>query len=524
MKVSRVEEMRAMDRHAIREFGIPEHLLMENAGKAVLTAIETEMGVRGRRFAIFCGTGNNGGDGIVVARQILSNGGDGRIWLLGDEDSFKGAAKLNLEIARKLSLPIKRLESIRGLAREIQECDAVIDAIFGTGITREVEGLFAEVIKLINRSGKPVLSVDVPSGINGDNGNIMGVAVEADYTVSLGLPKLGNLLYPGFECGGKLFVSHISFPPSLYNTDELRIEINSPSALPQRNANGHKGDFGDVLVISGAANYYGAPYFCASSFLRAGGGYSRLATPRSVTPSIASKGSEIVFHPQPETRDGTLAKVCTDSLLELSELVDMVILGPGLSLNDETQALVRDLVPAVSKPLLIDGDGLTAISGDIDSLTHREAPTVLTPHIGEMARITGASVAHIKANRIGILQEWSERLRVSIVLKGAHSLIGDPEGRVFINMSGNSGMATAGSGDVLTGTIAAAFGLGLELGEAVKAGVFLHGLAGDMAAESLGADGMTAQSILDYLAKAVKSYRQRYEEITACSYGCITII
>lgn len=524
MKASRVEEMRAMDRHAIRKFGIPEHLLMENAGKAVHTVIEAEMGVRGKRFAIFCGTGNNGGDGIVVARQILSNGGDGRIWLLGDEDNFKGAAKLNLEIARKLSLPIKRLESIRGLTQEIQECDAVIDAIFGTGITREVEGLFAEVIKLINQSGKPVFSVDVPSGINGDNGNIMGVAVEADYTVSLGLPKLGNLLYPGFGCGGKLFVSHISFPPSLYNTEELRIEINSPLALPERNVDGHKGDFGDLLVISGAANYYGAPYFCASSFLRAGGGYSRLATPRSVTPFIASKGSEIVFHPQPETRDGTLAKVCKHSLLELSELVDMVILGPGLSLNDETQALVRDLVPAVSKPLLIDGDGLTAISGDIDSLTHREAPTVLTPHIGEMARITGASVAQIKANRIDILQEWSERLRVSIVLKGAHSLIGDPEGRVFINMSGNSGMATAGSGDVLTGTIAAAFGLGLELGEAVKAGVFLHGLAGDMAAESIGADGMTAQSILDYLPKAVKRYRGRYEETTACSYGSMTII
>ncbi len=524
MKVSRVAEMRAMDRYAIEKCGIPELLLMENAGKAVFTTIRNEIGVKGKRFAIFCGSGNNGGDGIVVARQILSDGGVAVVWLLGQGAKLKGAARLNLEIARRLSLPIKTLSSTRGLSQEIRETDAVIDAIFGTGITRRVEGLFAQVIKIINQSGKPVFSVDIPSGINGDTGHIMGVAVKADFTISFALPKPGNLLYPGFEYGGKLFVSHITFPPSLHEQDELKIEINAPPPLPERKAEGHKGDFGELLAISGAASYYGAPYFCAHSFLRAGGGYSRLATPKSVAPIIATAGREIVFHPQPETSEGSLARESRNELLKLAAKADFVILGPGLSLNDETQDLIRQLVPAISKPLLIDGDGLTAICSNLDLLSGRKAPTILTPHLGEMARMTNIPVERIETDRIDILQDWSKHLGAWIVLKGAHSLIGDPSGRVSINLSGNSGMATAGSGDVLTGTIASAFGLGLDFAEAVKAGVFLHGLAGDKAAESVGSDGMTAQSILDSLPRAVKAYRKRYEEITANSYGCISVV
>jgi hydroxyethylthiazole kinase-like uncharacterized protein yjeF len=524
MKVSRVEEMREMDRSAVEKYGILEHLLMENAGIAAYSVLEHELGVCGKRFLILCGSGNNGGDGIVVARKIYSGGGEPRIWLLGEEAKFKGAAKLNLDIAHRLSLPIKRVESVRELAREIQACDAVIDAIFGTGITRDVEGIYRDTVELVNKSGKIVFSIDIPSGINGNSGRVMSAAVRANFTITFGLPKIGNMLYPGFDCGGKLYVSHISFPPTLYDRKDLKIEINIPPPLPERDESGHKGDFGDVLVISGAASYYGAPYFCALSFLRAGGGYSRLATPASVTPYIAVKGSEIVFHPQRETSTGSLSLECRNDLLELSELVDMVIIGPGLSLNEETQSLVRQLVGAISKPLLIDGDGLTAVSRDPGILKKRSSPTVLTPHLGEMARITGRAVQEIDNNRIDVVQEWAKRLSSVIVLKGAHSLVGYSDGRIFINLTGDSGMATAGSGDVLTGTVAAAFGLGLKIEDAARTGVFLHGFAGDLAALSVGKDGMTAQTILDYLPQALKGYREEYKKITSSYYSSVYFV
>jgi hydroxyethylthiazole kinase-like uncharacterized protein yjeF len=352
------------------------------------------------------------------------------------------------------------------------------------------------------------LSVDIPSGVNGDTGNVMGAAVKADYTVTFGLPKVGNMLFPGYELGGKLYVSFISFPPKMYNADSLKIAINEPLKLPPRDINGHKGTFGDVLFIAGAANYFGAPYFAAASFMKAGGGYSRLAAPASITPFIANKGSEIVFVPQKETSSGSIALENKKALLELSEKVDMVVLGPGLSLNEETQQLTRELAQALKKPLLIDGDGITALCKDVSIIKDRQPETILTPHLGEMSRITKMHVREIDVNKIDVLQRTARELNAIIVLKGAHSLIGYPDERVFINISGNSGMATAGSGDVLAGTIAAMFGLGLSVPEAVRKGVFMHGFSGDLAAKEKGEDGITAQDILEYLPLAVKLDRE----------------
>lgn len=508
MKVSTVTEMRELDRTAIETYGIKEELLMENAGEATYFVILKEFGITGKRFIVFSGLGNNGGDGFVIARKILSHGGEVKVFILGDRNKFKGAAKTNLDILSRLPVEIRPVESVESIKSEVFHCSAIVDAIFGTGLIREVDGLYRDVIQLINESGKTVLSVDIPSGIHGDTGEIMGIAVKADYTVTFGLPKRGNLLFPGYELCGRLYVSHISFPPQLYHSDTLKVETNRPVILPRRDKNAHKGNFGEVLFIAGAVSYVGAPYFAALSFLKAGGGYSRLAAPKSIIPVIATKGSEIVFIPQKETSSGSISFENKKVLLELSEKMDLVVLGPGLSLEEETQQLARDLANEITKPLLIDGDGITALCKDIKIIKARKTETILTPHLGEMSRITNMSVSEIDASKIDILQQTTRKLGAVVVLKGAHSLIGYPDGRVFINLSGNPGMATAGSGDVLTGTIAAMFGLGLSLEEAVRKGVFIHGLSGDLAAGDKGEDGITAQDILDYLPLAMKMDRE----------------
>jgi NAD(P)H-hydrate epimerase len=514
MKVTTVDQMRSLDQRAIDEYGIIEELLMENAGGAAYALLSREVGVQGKHFLIFCGVGNNGGDGCVLARLLHANGGDVSVFVLSDPDKFQGTAKLNYDLLAKLPIAVQQVDSLDVVETALAHADFVVDAIFGTGLSRDVGGIYREVIEALNATGKPVLSLDIPSGVHGDTGQVMGVAVRADYTVTFGLPKLGNLLYPGFDLGGQLYVSHISFPPAMYADDDaLNVAVNAPKNLPRRQPDGHKGTFGKVLFIAGAASYFGAPYFSALSFLKAGGGYSRLAAPTSMTPFLANKGSEIVFVPQQETESGSIAMANKTDLLELSAQMDMVVLGPGLSLDEETQELARDLAAEITVPLLLDGDGITALCGNLEILSQREAATVLTPHLGEMARITDLSIAEIDDQRVAVLQNTCEDLNAIIVLKGAHSSIGYPDQRVFINMSGNAGMASAGSGDVLTGTIAAMYGLGLDIEAAVRQGVFVHGLAGDLAADTQGKDGVTAQTILDTLPLAMKTLRAGLGEL-----------
>ncbi len=575
MKISTVSQMRNMDRRAIEEFGIPDVILMENAGNAVSRVIlenYQSMGIdfSSLRFAVFAGSGNNGGDGFVVARKLLSFGADVRVFFLGSIEKLKGSALSNYEILKQLKINVvspsdfvSSEDFLNEAEAYVEGCNGIIDAILGTGITREVSGLYAEVIDLINRFGKAfgkdVFSVDIPSGINGDNAMVMGKAVNATHTVTFGLAKIGNILYPGYEYCGRLYVSHISFPPVIYNDESLQVEINIPAALPPRNPNGHKGSFGDVLFIAGARNYYGAPLFSALSFMKAGGGYARLATPESVAPFISMRGSEIVMIPLSETESGSISYTNLEKLLGVAQNVDFVVIGPGLSLNEETARLVRDFVARVGKPVLIDGDGLTALAGS-HVVTHstevtkssgvgnetgsqildpkileREYPTILTPHPGEAARLIDADIGEIISDRVKALNRIFEVSGIGkpgiVVLKGAHSLIGVNYGedkrrvggseRLFVNLSGNSGMATAGSGDVLTGIIAAMFSLGLDVVEAVKAGVFLHGFAGDVAAEHVGEDSVTASTIMEFIPEALKGFRENYSEIFKDYYGYI---
>jgi len=524
MKISWVSEMRELDRTASEQFGIKEELLMENAGLATCSVISKEFGIQGKRFLVFAGIGNNGGDGFVIARKIHSNGGKVKVFILGNRDNFKDVAKMNLDIISRLPIEIRQVESADAIASEVAHCHAIVDAIFGTGLARDVKGVYHDVIELINNSRKTVFSADIPSGVSGDTGKIMGIAVKADYTVTFGLPKIGNMLYPGFDAGGKLYTTHISFPRSIFTRDSLKIEVNQPLPLPQRDANGHKGSFGDVLFIAGASGYFGAPYFAALSFMKAGGGYSRLAAPASVTPFIANKGSEIVFVPQKETKAGSIALENKKALLALSEQVDMVVIGPGLSLAEETQQLTRELVQEIHKPILIDGDGITAVCADRQIIPKRNIETILTPHLGEMSRMTDRSVKEIDDRKVKVLQRTAKDLNAMVVLKGAHSLIGYPDERVLINLTGNSGMATAGSGDVLTGTIAAMFGQGMSVQDAVAKGVFIHGFSGDLAAKEKGEDGITAQDILDYLPLAIKMDREGLNEILKETYFAERII
>jgi NAD(P)H-hydrate epimerase len=521
MKIVGTEAMRLMDRYAIAKLGIAEEVLMENAGLAAFNLLKSKINVRGSKIMIFCGSGNNGGDGLVVARLIHSAGGLVKVFLLSDSNKFSGSAKINFDRITRLPIEVVRLKNVSQAQKDMAHCDVIVDAILGTGLDRPVSGLAAEIIARINSSRKKVLSLDIASGINGDTGEVMGTAVKADWTVTFGLPKIGNMLYPGYEFGGELFVNHISFPPSLYDKSDIAVRTNDYIALPPRPVESYKGSMGDVLFIAGAQNYYGAPYLAAMSFLKSGGGYSRLAAPRSIIPVIAKQGKEIVFMPQLETTTGSISFGSKKALLEASAKADMVVIGPGLSLNEETMRLIRELTATIKVPMLIDGDGLTAMAENPEILRKRKAATILTPHMGEMARLTGKSVAEIRSDKITALQKAVKNLKSTIILKGAHSLVGARDGNIYVNMSGNAGMATAGSGDVLTGCIAAMYGMGLDADEAARKGVFMHGYAGDLAAADKGVDGMTAKDIMESLPQAMKQDRSRLIDAACYHPPCV---
>lgn len=507
MKVATAEQMREFDRRASEEFGVPSIVLMENAGRSVFEVVRDRLGdLSGKHVTIVVGRGNNGGDGFVVARHLREAGARVSIFLLGKPEDIRGDAKANLDILLESGVEVPSITSSDEITAALADSHAVVDALFGTGLRGEVTGLPADVIRGVNAAGKPTVAVDIPSGMDADTGEILGVCVDADCTVTFALPKIGLLTYPGAVHVGELIVADIGIPERLFEevTVELVDETMVASKLPARPPDAHKGTFGTVTVIAGSLGLTGAAAMASEAALRSGAGLSTLGCPASLWNVMATKLTEVMTR---GLSDGSRGAISSDALyeaLELVEKVDAVVLGCGLGTHPDTCEFVHRLVKLVHKPMIIDADGLNALAQDTSTLEGDHGDLVLTPHPGEMSRLLGTSTQAVQSNRVDVVREAASRFHCVVVLKGARTLIADPSGRVCINPTGGPGLATGGTGDVLAGTIGGLLAQGLSPLDAAVCAVFVHGRAGDIAADELGAAGTIAGDVLRALPYALK--------------------
>ncbi len=495
------EEMQRLDRLTIEELGIPGMVLMETAGRGVARWVDKEWRhLREEGAVVVCGPGNNGGDGFVAARWLRQWGWKVTLFLLVEPERFKGDAEANLRIVRRLGMDMVELTTsgLEPLRERLGRPGVVVDAIFGTGLSRPVEGRFAQAIELINGSGLPVVSVDIPSGISGYNGRPLGTAVKADLTVTMALPKTGHRLYPGREFTGRLEVWDISIPHprdlgeeiarTLFDLEEARAVAKS------RPPAGHKGTFGHLLCIGGSRGKAGAAALMAHGGLRSGCGLVTVAAPASVQEALAIKLTEAMTAPLPE-EEGEFAPSSAQALSPLLHRKRSVALGPGMGTGPGALALVEWLAGNCTLPVVADADALNCLAGRLHLLQGASSPWVLTPHPGEMARLVGASVPEIKEDRMAAALHLARETGAVVVLKGAATVTAAPEGPLSINDSGNSGMATGGMGDVLTWIIGGLLAQGLAPYDAARLGVFVHGLSGDLLARLKGPMGYTAQEL-----------------------------
>lgn len=506
-KVATAEQMREFDRRAAEEFGVPSLDLMENAGRYVFEAVRDMLGsVKGKRVTVIAGRGNNGGDGFVAARYLCDAGADVAVYLIGNPADIKGDAKTNLDALTKVNLHVEPIQSAADIQNSLACSDAIVDAIFGTGLKGEIEGLPADVINAINASGRPVVAVDIPSGLDANTGLIWGVCVKADCTVTFALPKLGLLMYPGASYVGKLVVVDIGIPPQLY--EEVNIELPDEKyiavRLPKRPSDAHKGTFGTAVVIAGSVGLTGAAAMAAEAALRSGAGLSILGIPVSLQELMAAKLTEVMTRGLPETESRSFSAKTLKPALELCEKATAVVLGCGIGTHPETIEFVRGLIKSIRKPMIIDADGLNCLACDTSILEGNHGEIIITPHPGEMSRLLGTTTEEIQSNRLDAARKTASRFNCITVLKGARTLIAEPSGRVFINPTGNVGMATGGTGDVLAGTIGGLLAQGLSTLDAAVCGTFIHGKAGDIAALNIGMAGMIAGDVLRALPEALK--------------------
>lgn len=512
MRAVTAAEIRRIDQEATRLFGIPSLLLMENAGLQTVRIMESTFPDLARlKVVVVCGHGNNGGDGFVVARHLKNRRGSVSVVLLAKKDHPQGDARTNLTILERMGIPIWECPTsveFRKLAALFQETELIVDAILGTGISSPVSGLHQEVISFLSGLGKPIVAVDIPSGLSSDHGHIEGAAMKADLTVTFGLPKIGQFLFPGAGQVGRLVVAGIGYPSTLTQGEELGVELVDDSAirplLPPRVLSSHKGTFGHVLVVAGARGKSGAGALCALGALRSGAGLVTLGIPASLLDSMAAKLTEVMTLPLPETAQGAPAEAAAAPVLEFLQGKEVLVLGPGIGTSQDTARLITALIEHSPAPIVIDADGLNCIAENPGILRQAKVPIVITPHPGEMSRLTGKSTAEVQSRRLETAREFAQAYGVTIVLKGAHTITGEPSGALSINLSGNPGMATGGSGDVLTGMIGGLLAQGLSPQDAARAGVYLHGLSGDLTGQARGQIGMIAGDLLDELPRAIR--------------------
>ncbi len=507
MRVISAETMQELDRQTINGCGITGRQLMENAGQSCAEEIIAEFGLQGRAV-VMAGKGNNGGDGYVIARLLGEKGWDVKVIILAEREQISGDAALNLEM-----LPCSVINYCTGEGQlsgrymeELFQADLIVDALLGTGLSSAVSGIYLEAVDLMNASWRPVVSVDIPSGIHGTTGKVLGSAVRASITVTFAFAKLGHVLYPGAEYTGRLVVADIGIPPELMKSAsgcDFQNADAMGNMLHRRDRQAHKGHFGHCLIIAGSTGKTGAAALAANSAVRSGSGLITLAAPATIHAVLEMKTTEAMTVPLPDSGKGHLTNSAFPVIEKLLTGKDAVAIGPGIDRHPETFALVRKLVETVALPLVIDADGLNALAEDISVLKRKKSKRIiLTPHPGEMARLLGSSIPELETSRIAIAQEFASSHGVFLVLKGARTIIASPSGDVAINGSGNPGMASGGMGDVLTGIIVSLLGQGYAAWDAGRLGVFLHGYAADMVAEEKGEIGINASDVLEMLPHA----------------------
>lgn len=511
MKVVTAGLMQSLDRETIETLGIPGTVLMENAGKGCVAAILKHFpDLDGKIVSILSGSGNNGGDGYVIARYLRQRGIQARVYLLASEDRIRGDARIHLDILRHVLpevYPMAGEESFLRHQGDLLHSRLLVDAIVGTGLASEVKGYYRQVIEWVNRTGIPVCAVDIPSGINADSGQVMGCAINAQLTVTFGMPKRGQFVHPGVDHVGTLEVIDIGIPKSLVDSFELKEEVLEPAlfrGVLARRANTHKGTYGHLLVLAGSPGKTGAACLCAEAALRAGAGLVTLGIGESVHQVVAQKVTEVMTMVLPENGRCLEPRRALERIEDFLPVARAVVVGPGLGLDRALEGFVEGLWTTVGVPSVWDADALTLLAR-CRGLERRQAgPVVLTPHPGEMARLLDRPTSWVQQNRIEAACSLAERWNGVVVLKGARTLIADPSGRLAINPTGNPGMAAGGMGDVLTGIIGGFLAQGLSCFEAACLGAFVHGAAGDAAAREIGPVGFLATELMSRVPKTLE--------------------
>lgn len=504
------EEMRRLDRRAVTELGIPGAALMENAGRGAADGIralleEFKAPRQGARVVVVCGKGGNGGDGFVVARWLKKWGARPEVLLAFPESEIGGDAGEKLRELKRAGLRPWRVEDEDAAAEALARADLIVDALLGTGARGVPGGVVARLIELINTSGGPVVALDIPSGVSADGGPAPGPAVRAMVTLTFAGWKHAFVAGPGVELAGDVEVVPIGIPEAeaLRDVGAFVLERGDVARhFPPRPRDAHKGSYGHVLIVAGSLGKTGAAALAARGALRSGAGLVTVAAPASQQPVIASLLLEAMTEPLPETPARTLALKAREVVAELALRRDAVALGPGIGLDAETQTVARGLVQDVAKPMAVDADALSALAGHLDVVRAAPAARCLTPHPGEMARMLGVAVDDVQRDRLASVREFATRYRAHVVLKGARSVVGEPDGRVFVNPTGNPGMASGGTGDVLTGMLGAFLARGLAATAALQSAVYLHGLAGDIAADGVGEEPLIASDVIAALPEA----------------------